>query len=630
MFLSKLRIGYRIGGAFATVLALMLFVVIVTFLSMGEVETGFDHVRTESLPFVIAADEMVLNIVQVRQMFSDAAMSHDTAGIKESESSARKVEAKIATLRKMLESEDNKEALDKLRKIEEGFNKFLEIGKEMVEAYVAAAYLIDDTYLSEELMNDFQKMSDALMSDIEAFRNERIESANAIIGDTLDSISFVKKVMVLMTVGAIVLSLILTTILLRSIVIPIKNVMRFSEKLADGYLDERLSSNGDDEISQMISSLDGMASRLRDVMTNINIVVSNLDSSSHELNASAQELSQGAGEQASATEEASASIEEMASNIRQNHDNARETEKVSQQAAVNARQGGETVNEAVNAMKQIANKISIIDEIARQTNLLALNAAIEAARAGEHGKGFAVVAAEVRKLAERSQNAAAEVSELSYSSVGVSEKAGKVLSTLVPEIERTSELFLEISTASSEMNSGADQINKSISQVDSIAQTMSSASEAIASSSDDLASQSELLRETIGFFHLGREVAKRGNGGDGGANINFAQIRFKHLQWKSRLRDFLDGKSALTEEQAVSHKDCDLGKWYYAEGLANFGHIKEMQELDGIHADLHRVVKDIVVLKNSGNSAKAEQEFEKIGPISQEIIGLLNEIEKQV
>ncbi len=154
-------------------------------------------------------------------------------------------------------------------------------------------------------------------------------------------------------------------------------------------------------------------------------------------------------------------------------------------------------------MKDIATKISIIEEIARQTNLLALNAAIEAARAGEHGKGFAVVATEVRKLAERSQTAAAEISKLSASSVEVAEKAGDMLTKIVPDIQKTAELVQEISAASNEQNSGAEQINKAIQQLDQVIQQNASATEEMASTSEELASQAVQLQETIGFFRVG-------------------------------------------------------------------------------------------------------------------------------
>ena len=192
----------------------------------------------------------------------------------------------------------------------------------------------------------------------------------------------------------------------------------------------------------------------------------------------------------------------MASNIKQNADNAQQTEKIALKAAQDAREGGKAVAETVGAMKEIAAKITIVEEIARQTNLLALNAAIEAARAGEHGKGFAVVASEVRKLAERSQTAAAEISKLSTSSVDVAEKAGEMLGRIVPDIQKTAELVQEINAASNEQNTGAEQINKAIQQLDQVIQQNASATEETASTSEELSSQSEQLLEAIGFFKI--------------------------------------------------------------------------------------------------------------------------------
>ena len=279
--------------------------------------------------------------------------------------------------------------------------------------------------------------------------------------------------------------------------------VKVSNLLAEGHLDIQIDASGKDETGQLMTAMDNMVGRLREIVSEVRTAADNVASGSEELSSTAEEMSQGASEQAASAEEVSASMEQMGSNIRQNADNALQTEKIAVKSAEDAKEGGKAVAQTVSAMKEIAGKISIIEEIARQTNLLALNAAIEAARAGEHGKGFAVVASEVRKLAERSQTAAAEISKLSVSSVDVAEKAGSMLQNIVPDIQRTSDLVQEISSACNEQNSGADQINKALQQLDQVIQQNASASEQMASTSEELQSQAAQLQSSIGFFTVG-------------------------------------------------------------------------------------------------------------------------------
>jgi methyl-accepting chemotaxis protein len=255
-------------------------------------------------------------------------------------------------------------------------------------------------------------------------------------------------------------------------------------------------------------SLESMVQRLRGVVADALAAADNVSSGSQILSSSSEQLSQGATEQASSAEEASASMEQMAANIKQNADNAAQTEKIARQSSKDAEASGEAVNRAVSAMRTIADKISIVQEIARQTDLLALNAAVEAARAGEHGKGFAVVASEVRKLAERSQAAAAEISALSGETVQTATQAGEMLNRLVPDIQRTAELVSEISAACREQDIGASQINEAIQQLDKVTQQNAGSSEEMSSTSEELAAQAEELQASIAFFRVDRNTAE--------------------------------------------------------------------------------------------------------------------------
>jgi methyl-accepting chemotaxis protein len=240
----------------------------------------------------------------------------------------------------------------------------------------------------------------------------------------------------------------------------------------------------------------------------------------------------------------------MAATIKQSADNAAQTEKIARQSAADAIASGEAVSNAVVAMQTIADKIMVVQEIARQTDLLALNAAVEAARAGEHGRGFAVVASEVRKLAERSQAAAAEISTLSGTTVKAAQSAGAMLSKLVPDIQRTAELVEEISAASREQNAGASQINTAIQQLDKVTQQNTSAAEEMSATSEELASQAEQLQTAISYFRIdGHQV----NLGKKGA----APAARKPV--KSIVRDAVMASAPHMSRRPAAHSDSDGG-----------------------------------------------------------------------
>jgi methyl-accepting chemotaxis protein len=294
---------------------------------------------------------------------------------------------------------------------------------------------------------------------------------------------------------------------LNTLIVAMHEITSAAEEISNGNLTVEIHDRSPQD--KLMQALTAMVGGLTRTVTEIRGIAGEVSAASQSISTASVEVSKGASSQAAAAEQASSSMEQMVSNIKQNADNAQQTDKIANKSAKDAQESGKSVLEAVSAMKEIANRISIIEEIARQTNLLALNAAIEAARAGEHGKGFAVVAAEVRKLAERSQKAAAEINQLSANTLKVSEKSGEMLDKLVPDIQRTAELVQEITAASKEQDTGAEQINKALQQLERVIQQNASASEEMASTTEELTGQSDQLVSALSFFHTGDEEGGR-------------------------------------------------------------------------------------------------------------------------
>jgi methyl-accepting chemotaxis protein len=500
---NDMKIGTRLGMVFGIMLFLLLAVAATGYWGMRMIDE--EIVKDLDSDGVIAqhAGRARANILGLRRFEKDVFINIGNSDkvanyYKEWNEEKASVEERVKSLEKVATDPKDKEQIklikDNLALYAAGFNKVYGMVRDgrvktTAEGNAAIAEYKDETHKMENVAAEFAKEGYKRLDHIKELAEIEIKQA--------------LQVMIPIVVIAFIIGVIAALLITRSIKKPVSEGVAVANALAEGDLTVSIEATSKDEIGQLMAALKSMVEKLKQVVGDVMGATDNVASGSQQLSATAQQMSQGATEQAASAEEISSSMEEMASSIRQNTDNAMQTEKISIKSAVDAKEGGKAVVETVAAMKEIATKISIIEEIARQTNLLALNAAIEAARAGEHGKGFAVVASEVRKLAERSQSAAGEISGLSSRSVAIAEQAGEMLTRMVPDIQRTAELVQEITASSKEQDTGAEQINKAIQQLDQVIQQNASASEEMASTSEELASQSDLLKDTISFFNIG-------------------------------------------------------------------------------------------------------------------------------
>jgi len=304
--------------------------------------------------------------------------------------------------------------------------------------------------------------------------------------------------------GLLLLLLVITALVRREVSRPLQQVENGLLDIArgEGDLTKRIEHASRNEIGMIAQSFNQFIDKLSFIIVQVRESTNAVSAAATQVSSSAQELSQGTSEQAAAVQETSSSLEQMHASITQNAENSRQMEQMASKGVKDVEESGKAVGESVDAMKTIAQKISIIEEIAYQTNLLALNAAIEAARAGDHGKGFAVVASEVRKLAERSQTAAQEISSLTATSVRVAERSGELLKDLVPAIRKTSELVQEVATASREQATGVAQVNRAMTQVDQVTQRNASAAEELSSTAEEMSSQAESLQQLMALFRV--------------------------------------------------------------------------------------------------------------------------------
>jgi methyl-accepting chemotaxis protein len=545
--LKDLPIGKRLGVAFGALLALMLAVAGTGYWGVNGSTRLARHVLDVDSPLVEHSQRARAHTLGLRRFEKDVFLNlaspakRDEYAAKWKEQQQR-LEERLGELGRLADDASEKEALASMRKdlaaYELGFTGVLDQVRQGKVKRPEEANAAVTPYKDE--IRRLEETAETLASK----RSEAMQARRDELGRQLARTTIL---MILAVVAATALAAVVGLVITRSITRPILRVVEAAERIGRGDLEADLeASTGADETGRLIeamremvrstremtdvavsissgdlavrvtarsdrdllgNALSGMVARLKQVIAEVRSAATGLTAAAGQVSASSQALSTGTSQQAASVEETTASLEQMTASITQNAENSRQTEQMALKGARDAQESGGAVKETVSAMNAIAERISIIEEIAYQTNLLALNAAIEAARAGEHGKGFAVVATEVRKLAERSQAAAKEISGLSLSSVKVAERSGQLLQELVPSIHKTATLVQEVTAASSEQSTGVAQIGKAMGQVDEVTQRNASATEELAATAEEMAAQAESLQQLVGFFRLEEQPA---------------------------------------------------------------------------------------------------------------------------